>query len=257
MIGKRTKLRTALFSLILILIFITFTAEGGNDEFEQAKRQLKDGIRTYDEILLQDTKEIFIQLANKNPSDYVYPYYAALTYLSLCDLKNFEITKSTVKADKKRLKTKRISIAEEGLNYADRSIELNNDFSDSHRVKGALFSNMISGMFSGIRYGGMAEDEINIALKIEPNNALAKIEVAREYINKPGLLGGDVKKGIEILEKILKDNHEIEKGYVSLGIAYEEIGEREKSMNIFKQLLNLNPRNLEAKYYLERFTTLQ
>ncbi len=260
MIRKRTKLRAVLFSLILILIFITFTAEGStsegsNDEFEQAKRQLKDGIRTYDEELLQDAKEVFIQLADKNPSDYVYAYYAALTYLSLCDLKNFEITKSTVKADKKRLKTKRISIAEEGLNYADRSIELNNDFSDSHRVKCALFSNMISGMFSGIRYGGMAEDEINIALKIEPNNALAKIEVAREYINKPGLLGGDVKKGIEILEKILKDNPEIEKGYTNLGIAYEEIGEREKAMKTFEHLLNINPENIEAKYNLDRLVS--
>ncbi len=244
-----------LFVIFLIVSFNTTTSDAENNRFEQAKRQLKDGIRTYDEELLQDAKEVFIQLADNNPSDYVYAYYAALTYLSLCDLKNFEITKSTVKADKKRLKTKRISMAEEGLNNADRSIELNNDFSDSHRVKGTLFSNMISGMFSGIRYGGMAEDEINIALKIEPNNALAKIEVAREYINKPGLLGGNVKKGIEILEKILKDNPEKEKGYVSLGIAYEEIGEKEKAINTFEHLLNINPENIEAKYNLDRLVS--
>ncbi|MFQ5714095.1 MAG: tetratricopeptide repeat protein [Candidatus Scalinduaceae bacterium] len=243
--------------LFLNLSFIAITSEGKNDEFEQAKQHLKDGIRTYDEELLQDAKEVFIQLANKNPSDYVYPYYAALTYLSLCDLKNFEMVKSSIRAKKKALKKERIALAGEGIVYVDKSIKLNDNYSESHRVKGALISNRISGMISGIHYGNMAEDEINIALKIEPNNALAKIEVAREYINKPGLLGGNVKKGIEILEKILKDNPEIEKGYVSLGIAYKEIGEKEKAMNTFKRVLEINPDNLEAKFFLDQLMLLQ
>jgi tetratricopeptide (TPR) repeat protein len=252
MIGERIKLRTVLFSLIFVPIFITFAAEGWSDDFEKAKQHLKDGICTYDEKLLQDAKEIFIQLADNNPSDYVYAYYVALAYLGLCDLKNFEIVKSSIKTKKKALKKERIALAEEGIVYADNSIKLNYNYSESHRVKGALISNRISGMISGIRYGNMAEDEINIALKIKPGNALAKIEIAREYIKKPAILGGDVKKGIEILNKVLIDNPELERGYLNLGIAHEKIGENEMAMNTFRQLLDLNPKNMEAKFYLER-----
>lgn len=242
---------TSLF-LFLILSFIAITSEGKNDRFEQAKQHLKDGIRTYDEKLLQDTKEIFIHLANKNPSDYIYAHYVALTYLSLCDLKNFEIVKSSIRVKKKALKKERIALAELGIVYADKSIKLNDNYSESHRVKGALISNKISGLISGMLNGRLAEDEINMALQIQPDNALAHIETARKFLNKPSIVGGDIEKGIETLNKILKDNPELERGYLNLGIAYEKRGENEKAMNIFKQLLNLNPRNIEAKYYLER-----
>ena len=169
-----------------------------------------------------------------------------MAHLGLCDLKNYEIAQSSVK---KALKAKRVAIAEEGIPYADKSIALKSDFSDSHRVKGALISNRISGMFSGMRNGSLAEEEINMALQLDNNNAMAHIEEARKFINKPGLLGGNINKGIEILNNVIKDNPGLEKGYINLGIAYEEIGEKEKATNTFKRALEINPDNLEARFF--------
>ncbi len=169
-----------IFSLAICLVAITSKAENG--KFEQAKGYLDNGISTYNEKLLHDAGKILIQLIRENPSDYIYVHYVALTHLGLCDLKNFEIAKCSVKKEKKALKAKRVAIAEEGIPYADKSIALKSDFSDSHRVRGALISNRISGMFSGMRNGSLAEDEINMALQLDNNNAMAHIENARKLI---------------------------------------------------------------------------
>ena len=246
--------RNACISIILFLAIciVAGTSEAENDRFEQAKKHLDDGIHTYNEQLLYDAKKVFLQLIKENPSDYIYVHYVALTHLGLCDLKNFEIAKCSVKKEKKVLKAKRVAIAEEGIPFADKSIALNSDFSDSHRVRGTLISNRISGMFSGMRNGSLAEEEINIALQIDNNNAMAHIENARKFINKPGLLGGDINKGIEILNNVMKDNPGLEKGYINLGIAYQENGEVENAVNTFKRLLEINPDNPEARFFLDQ-----
>lgn len=241
-----------LLFLFLIVFFTAITSEAENDRLEQAKKYLDDGISRYNEKLLYDARKILIQLIKENPSDHIYVHYVALTYLGLCDLKNFEIAKCSVKKEKKALKAERVALAGEGIVYADKSIVLKNDFSDSHRVKGALISNRISGMVSGMRNGSLAEEEIDMALQIDNKNAMAHIENARKFINKPGLLGGDINKGIEILNNVIKDNPGLEKAYVNLGIAYEKNGELEKAINTFKRVLEINPDNLEARFFLDQ-----
>ena len=241
-----------LLSIFLLVSFHAIVAGAGDDRFEQAKKYLDKGINTYNEQLLQDAKKIFIQLSKDNPSDYEYAHYVASTYLGLCDLKNFEIEQSAVKKVKKALKAKRVAIAEEGMPFADKSIELNDNFSESYRVRGALISNKISGMISGMKNGSLAEEDIDIALQIDGKNPMALIENARMYINKPGILGGDVNKGIEIITNVIKDNPELEKGYVNLGLAYIENVEIQNAINIFTRLLEINPSNPEAMFFLDK-----
>ena len=150
------------------------------------------------------------------------------------------------------MKAKRVAIAEEGIPFADKSIELKDNFSESYRVRGALISNKISGMFSGMKNGSLAEEDIDIALQIDENNPMARIENARMYINKPGILGGDINKGIEIIRNVIIDNPELEKGYVNLGLAYIENVEIQNAINIFNRLLEINPSNPEALFFLDK-----
>jgi tetratricopeptide (TPR) repeat protein len=249
---KIQKKTCILFSIFLLVSFHAIVVGAGDDRFEQAKKYLDKGINTYNEQLLQDAKKIFIQLSKDNPSDYEYAHYVASTYLGLCDLKNFEIEQSAVKKVKKALKAKRVAIAEEGMPFADKSIELNDNFSESYRVRGALISNKISGMISGMKNGSLAEEDIDIALEIDGKNPMALIENARMYINKPGILGGDVNKGIAIIANVIKDNPELEKGYVNLGLAYIENVEIQNALNIFNRLLEINPSNPEALFFLDK-----
>ncbi len=125
-----------LISVFLLISFHAIVAGAGDDRFEKAKKYLDKGINTYNEQLLQDAKKIFIQLSRDNPSDYEYAHFVASAYLGLCDLKNFEIEQSAVKKVKKALKAKRVAIAEEGIPFADKSIELNNNYTKMYRVKG-------------------------------------------------------------------------------------------------------------------------
>ena len=246
-----------LLSIFLLVSFHAIVAGAGDDRFEQAKKYLDKGINTYNEQLLQDAKKIFIQLSKDNPTDYEYVHYVASAYLGLCDLKNFEIEQSAVKKVKKALKAKRVAIAEEGMPFADKSIELNDNFSESYRVRGALISNKISGMISGMKNGSLAEEDIDIALQIDGKNPMALIENARMYINKPGILGGDVNKGIEIITNVIKDNPELEKGYVNLGLAYIENVEIQNALNIFNRLLEINPSNPEALFFLDKLKLIK
>jgi tetratricopeptide (TPR) repeat protein len=249
------KKTSKLLLVFMIIYFHAIVSDAGNDRFEQAKKYLEKGTKTYNEQLLKEAKEIFIQLIKDNPPNYEYAHYVALSYLGLCDLKNFEIEQSPVKKVKKALKAKRVAIAEEGLPFADKSIELNDNFSESYRVRGALISNKISGMFSGMKNGSLAEEAIDLALLIDENNPMARIENARMYINKPGILGGDINKGIEIIRNVVIDNPELEKGYTNLGAAYLENGEVENAINIFKRLLEINPDNPEARFFLDQLTS--
>jgi len=246
-----------LFFIFLVVSFNAIASDAENDRFEQAKKYLDKGINTYNEQLLQDAKKIFIQLCKDNPDDYEYAHYTAIAYLGLCDLKNFEIAQNSVKKIKKALKAERVAIAEEGIVYAEKSISLKDGISESHRVYGALISNRISGMVSGMRNGSLAEKQVTIALELDSNNAMAHIENARMYINKPALLGGDVDKGIEILNKVITDYPGLAKGYINLGIAYHENGETEKAINTFKSLLETNPDNPEARFFLDQLTSMK
>jgi len=245
--------RKFVFPFLLFFLysfFLIHIAKAETDSFESAKQFLHDGIRTYDTKQIIKAKDIFVEQSDRNSADYVSAYYASLSYLALCDVKNFEMRKSLNKAEMKARKKERVKLAEEGLTYADRSIELKKDFSESHRVKGALLSNKISGMVSGMRNGKLAEQEITSALQIDNNNIMAQIENARMFINKPGLLGGDTEKGIEILNNIIKEFPELEKGYLNLGIVYYENGEDELAVKTFKKLLEINPDNSEAEYFV-------
>ncbi len=250
--------KTGIILVILMIVsFNTVSSDAGNDKFKQAKKNLDKGTDTYNVQLLQESKNLFIQLCINNSSEYEYFYYAARAYLALCELKNFEIAQNPVKKTKKALKAERVAIAEEGIVYAEKSIAMKVGISEFHRVYGALISNRISGMVSGVVNGSLAEEQVIIALKLDNYNAMAQIEIARMYINKPGLLGGDVDKGIEILNKVIKDDPGLEKGYSNLGIAYQENGETEKAFNTFKKLLEINPDNLEARFFLDQLTSIK
>ncbi|GJQ60224.1 MAG: hypothetical protein D8M57_10765 [Candidatus Scalindua sp. AMX11] len=250
---QNVTLKKALSLLLLLslssLLFIHVT-KAETDSLESAKRLLDEGIRTYDTKKIEEAKEIFIAQAGKNSTDYQVDYYVALAYLALCDMENFEMRKCQDKREKNIRKEERVKLAGEGIAYADRSLALKEDFSESHRVKGALLSNKISGMVSGMRNGKLAEVEVLRALEIDNKNVMAQIENARRFINKPRLLGGSVTKGIEILKAIIEEHPALEKGYLNLGIAYYESGEEEWAAETFKKLLEINPDNTEAKFFV-------
>lgn len=248
---------SSLFLLSLSTFLLIHAAKAESDSFESAKQSLHEGVRTYDTKQIQKAKEFFIGQAERKSTDHIPAYYVALSYLALCDVKNFEMKKSQNKSEMKARKEERVKLAEEGLPYAERSIELKRDFSESHRVKGALLSNRISGMVSGMRNGKLAEQEIIRALQIDKKNIMAQIENARMFINKPRLLGGNTEKGIEILTSIIQEFPELEKGYLNLGIVYYEKGEEKLAAETFRKLLKINPDNPEAKYFVDHLDVLE
>lgn len=239
------------FCSITFISALVFAADL-ESKFDKARQLLNEGARTYSVEKLNAAKILFLELSNDDPGNYVYPYYMGLMYLELCNIKNFEIDKSAIRAEKKVRKAERVAIAGEGETYVNKSISLKEDFSDSHRLKGALISYKISGMISGMRFGGQADDEIKLSLKLDPNNSLASIETARKLIYNPAIAGGDLNEGIRLLKEVTKSNPELERAYILLGMAYEWKREYDKAMITFKDLLKINPANPEAQFFLDK-----
>ncbi len=255
-----TKGVTWKLSGILILTVLTafFSCAGSvnanQDDFKKAKQLRVEGAAAYDVKLLEDAKALFIQLSNDDATNYIYPYYTGLTYLDICNVKNFEVEKAQTRAEKKSLKAMRVALAGEGVSYIDKSIKLKDDFSESHRVKGALISYQISGMFSGMRLGGKADDAINRALNLDAENLLVKVEIARKLIYNPAIAGGDLDKGMETLQAVINSDPKIERAYILLGMAYEWSKDKENAVKMFNAVLKMNPKNAEARFFYDDIT---
>lgn len=256
---KKTQLfNKSVFALTLLFILLTsINLIADPDKFEEAKQLLNDGARTYSVKKLEDAKGIFIELANKDSKNYLFPYYTALTYLEISNIKNFDVDKSQTRAEKKIRKAERVIIASEGEEFIDKSIASKNDFAESHRVKGALIAYKISGMMSGMRFGGQANEQIKLSLKYAPNNPLALIETARKLIFSPAIVGGDLKQGMTILNNVITDNPKLKMAYILLGHAYDWCNDKENAIKTFKALLKINPENPEAQYFLSKLLELK
>jgi len=243
--------------VIAISLSLTLYCTGtiaGTTKFEEAKQLLKDGARTYNTEQLEKAKGLFIEISNEEASNYLYPYYVSLTYLELCNIKNYEVEKSKERAEQKVRKAERVALARKGELFSGKSIALNANFSESHRVNGALISYQISGMISGMRYGSKAEESIKKALELDPGNPLAILETARKLIYSPAIVGGDLNGGMKILNNIIKTNPEIEKAYILLGIAYGWLKDKDQAIKTFKDVLAINPANIEAQLFIDDIT---
>ena len=90
-----------------------------------------------------------------------------------------------------------------------------------------------------------------MALEINPDNAIAKLIVARSKINVPRLFGGAPNKGIEMLEDVLDRangnpdlrSHERFRFYLALGRGYEKIKEIDKAQTAYENARALYPGN--------------
>jgi hypothetical protein len=110
---------------------------------------------------------------------------------------------------------------------------------------------LIKGIPYIITNGGKVQKLAELALEINPDNAIAKLIVARSKINVPGLFGGAPKKGIEMLEEVLDQadgnpvlsSHERFRYFLALGRGYEKIKEKEKARTAYENARVLYPGN--------------
>ncbi len=144
-------------------------------------------------------------------------------------------------------------LLEEGVKYARKSTELDESVSDSHCLVASMYGRIIAlkGGGTGAMYGPMNAREIRKALKLDPQNAWAHLELGIAKVNTPPAFGGDLEVGIKEIEKAISMNPKLDMAYYHLGKALIKKGETARAKDAFKKGLRVNPTNRFIKRELE------
>ncbi|HVP78721.1 MAG TPA: tetratricopeptide repeat protein [Thermodesulfobacteriota bacterium] len=235
------KRKTIFLSMLIAIFFLGGSALA--DPLEEGKKSLVEGLRTLQKEPLQKAKTQFEEILKAKQDD---PKLYYLLGQSLDGLAYAEELKGN--------KDGAFALIEEGVKAAKRSTELDDSFSDSHRLLATFYGRIIAikGGMMGATYGSQNEDEIQRALQLDGQNAQAHLELGISRANTPPQFGGDMEVGIRAMEKALSINPNLDMAYYHLGRAFLKKGDKGKAKEILQKGIQVNPSNGFIKRELEK-----
>ncbi len=76
----------------------------------------------------------------------------------------------------------------------------------------------------------LADDELEKGLALEPNHPLLRTSVAYQHMRE-----GDMAAAIDILERVIEDDHSMRLAYPTLAMCYVQAGERERAAELIEE----------------------
>lgn len=143
--------------------------------------------------------------------------------------------------------------AEAGMEPARKAVALQPSNAEYHRILGTLCGQVIpANVLAGMRYGRCAMDEVNKAVELAPNSAMARIShgVGNYYL--PPAFGGGVDKAIADFEKAVQLDPNSAEAHLWLGIALRKAGRNAEARKALERSLHLNPDRAWARQQLEK-----
>ena len=146
---------------------------------------------------------------------------------------------------------------ENATNYAKKA-NLNNETSENYRVisESGTYIMLLKGVYYIIKNSKEINDYALKAIEMDSNNLRAKIIVAAGLINAPKIFGGDIYKGISILESLSTEKSEKEVQFnrvIVLVNGYITLKDEPKAKEYLIQALKIYPNNKEANELLLTF----
>lgn len=143
--------------------------------------------------------------------------------------------------------------AEAGMEPARKAVALQPDNAEYRRILGTLCGQVIpANVLAGMRYGRCAMDEVNKAVELAPNSAMARVShgVGNYYL--PAAFGGGVDKAIADFEKAVQLDPKSAEAHLWLGIALRKAGRNAEARKALERSLQLNPDRAWARQQLEK-----
>jgi tetratricopeptide (TPR) repeat protein len=235
---KRKRILIGLLLCVFILAGLALA-----DPMEEGKKSLAEGLRTLQKEPLLRAKDNFEELLKSKKDDPKLYYLLAQSLDGLAYAEELQGNKDGA-----------FALIEEGVKAAKRSTELDDTFSDSHRLLATFYGRIIAikGGMMGAMYGSQNEDEIQRALQLDSQNAQAHLELGIARVNTPPQFGGDIEVGIKAMEKALSINPNLDMAYYHLGRAFLKKGDKGKAKEALQKGLQINPSNGFIKRELEK-----
>ncbi len=180
--------------------------------------------------------------AEKQPKDAAGFYRAALAWSYLSEV-------AIEQKDKPQAK----SAAEAGIKMGQQAVAIDGRSAENHRILGTLCGQVIpANVLAGLKWGKCAQEEINKAVQIDPNSALAHLGhgVGNYYL--PAQLGGSIEQAIKDFEKAIALDGKLADAHLWRGIALRKANRNAEARKSFERSLQLNPNRVWAKQQLEK-----
>ena len=157
-------------------------------------------------------------------------------------------------ATEQRDKRKAESYATAGLAAANRAVAANDSNAEYHRILGALCGQVIPAnpLLGSLKYGSCARDEINKAIALNGNLALAYVSrgVGNYYL--PAQMGGGTDVALKDIDKAIALDPKLADAYLWRGVILHKANRNSEARQAFSQALKLDPNRLWAKQQLDK-----
>lgn len=139
---------------------------------------------------------------------------------------------------------------ERAITYAKRAVNLSPDWSDSHLWLGRAYglkAEKAHNLFAARK----ARLEFETAVRLDPNNVLARRNLMQFYLEAPWFLGGSKQEALEQVEAIASRNPV--QGYLARADYWKELGKPGLAAENCREVLKLKPRSVEPYFEVADF----
>lgn len=208
----------------------------------QGKQFIRNGINNWNEKDLLQGRALFERALTQDEDNYLFHYY-----LGYADYRLTVFYQERDKIDQ---------YIEDGIKHLTKSIQLKDDFSDSHALLSSLYGSKIGiKPMLGMTLGPKAGKEVSEAIELDPNNPRAYLVDGISKYHTPPMWGGGVDKAMASLLKAISLYDSIpppdslmpdwgwDEAYVWVGNCYMKKEDYKAAKIQFEKALEINPDN--------------
>lgn len=221
-----------------LLIFLLICATGVADETSDLVKARDHQDRAALDKILNDRR----MAADRQPKDAGAQYRLALAA-------SYSAEVAIEVRDKGAIKT----LAQTGIDAAERAVSLQPDSAEHQRILGTLCGQIISGnSLSAIKYGKCALEAVNKAIELDPKSSINYVShgVGNYYL--PPAFGGGMDLAIKDFRKAIELDPKNADAWLWLGIALRRVDQPEEARKAIAKSLELNPDRMWAKQQLDK-----
>jgi tetratricopeptide (TPR) repeat protein len=145
------------------------------------------------------------------------------------------------------------SLAQTGIDAAERAVSIKPDSAEHQRILGTLCGQIISGnSLSALKYGKCALEAVNKAIELDPKSSINYVShgVGNYYL--PPAFGGGMDLATKDFRKALELDPKNSEAWLWLGIALRRANQPEEARKAIAKSLELNPDRMWAKQQLDK-----
>ena len=221
-----------------LLVFLLICAAGVADENSDLVKARDRQDRAALEKILNDRR----MAADKQPKDAAAQYRLALAASYAAEVSIEVRDKGTTK-----------TLAQTGIDAAERAVSLQPDSAEHQRILGTLCGQIISGnSLSALKYGRCALEAVNKAIELDPKSSINYVShgVGNYYL--PPAFGGGMDLAIKDFRKAIELDPKNADAWLWLGIALRRAEQPEEARQAITKSLELNPNRMWAKQQLDK-----